>query len=530
MTMADFPEMIGKYKVTAIIAKGGMGTVYKAIHPSLKRYVVIKKLSIRGNASLRERFKREAQILLELHHPNVVHMFDFFKEGSFYYIVLEYVDGMALDKLLKKREKLSSPITMLILRDTCNALKYAHDKGIIHRDIKPGNILISRHGEVKLADFGIASSEKESDNESNLTQQGSALGTPAYMSPEQFSDSKTVDQRADIYSLGIMIYEMIIGKKPFPGNFSAETLAQIHKGKYENPKKIDKNIDPTIHKLIKKMIQPNPKRRFQNVDKIIKICNRYLDKYDCDQLRNILTQELIKEKSFEEPEIKVKKGFTWIFLSVAGILAICGLSIFLWTSGFIHKTILRHWFSPVTISVILPASARGDADLPIRAFFFENENDIPEVNNTRRTFIIDKNQDTSKSRSKYHTKPVYLTHGSYRLKVVTGSYVWWQTFDVDSEEKNINLDFLKYARRSITVHTTAIDSRTHADITDITDFKFLNNNGKWVPAYELSPVEFTNGRVWSIKASAKGYQTEEFELRIEWYQDELFISTSLDPK
>ena len=89
---------------------------------------------------------------------------------------------------------------------------------------------------------------------------------------------------------------------------------------------------------------------------------------------------------------------------------------------------------------------------------------------------------------------------------------------------------MKYARRSITVHTTAIDSRTHADITDITDFKFLNNNGKWVPAYELSPVEFTNGRVWSIKASAKGYQTEEFELRIEWYQDELFISTSLDPK
>ena len=270
--MADFPEVIGKYKVTAIIAKGGMGTVYKAIHPSLKRYVVIKKLTIRGNAALRERFKREAQILMELHHPNIVHMFDFFKEGSFYYIVLEYVDGMALDKLLKKREKLTSPITMLILRDTCNALKYAHEKGIIHRDIKPGNILISRHGEIKLADFGIASSEKESDNDSNLTQQGSALGTPAYMPPEQFSDSKTVDQRADIYSLGIMLYEMVVGKKPFPGNFSPETLAQIHKGKYESPKKLDKNIDPTILRLIRKMIQPNPKHRFQNVDKIIKIC------------------------------------------------------------------------------------------------------------------------------------------------------------------------------------------------------------------------------------------------------------------
>ena len=152
-----------------------------------------------------------------------------------------------------------------------------------------------------------------------MTQQGSALGTPAYMPPEQFSDSKTVDQRADIYSLGIMLYEMVVGKKPFPGNFSPETLAQIHKGKYESPKKLDKNIDPTILRLIRKMIQPNPKRRFQNVDKIIKICNKYLDKYDCDQLRSILTQELIKEKAFEEPEIKVKKGLTWVFLSVLGI-------------------------------------------------------------------------------------------------------------------------------------------------------------------------------------------------------------------
>lgn len=529
--MADFPEMIGKYKVTAVIAKGGMGTVYKAIHPSLKRYVVIKKLSIRGNAALRERFKREAQILLELHHPNVVHMFDFFKEGSFYYIVLEYVDGMALDKLLKKREKLSSPITMLILRDTCNALKYAHEKGIIHRDIKPGNILISRHGEVKLADFGIASSEKESDSNSDLTQQGSALGTPAYMPPEQFSDSKTVDQRADIYSLGIMLYEMVIGKKPFPGNFSPETLAQIHKGKYESPKKLDKNIDPTILRLIKKMIQPNPKRRFQNVDKIIKVCNRYLDKYDCDQLRNILTQELIKEKSFEEPEIKVKKGFTLVFLSILGICAVGVCGFLLWQSGLVHKTILRHWFTPISISVTLPPSARGDADLPIRAFFFENDKvDIPEVNNSRRTFTNDKSKNSSKSRSTYITKPVYLTHGSYRLKVVTGSYVWWQTFNVDSEEQNINLDFLKYARRSITVHTSAIDSSTNKDISDITDFMFQNNKGKWVFANELTASEFTNGRVWSIKASAKGYQTEEFELRIEWYQDELFISASLDPK
>jgi serine/threonine-protein kinase len=101
---------------------------------------------------------------------------------------------------------------------------------------------------------------------------------------------------------------------------------------------------------------------------------------------------------------------------------------------------------------------------------------------------------------------------------------------VDSEDENINLDFLKYARRSITVHTSSFDSVTNKDISDITDFSFLNNNGKWVSAYELTPNEFTNGRVWSVKAKAKGYKTEEFELRIEWYQDELFITATLEPK
>lgn len=529
--MSEMPETIGKYKVTAIIAKGGMGTVYKAIHPSLRRYVVIKKLTIRGNVALRERFKREAQILMELHHANIVHMFDFFKEGAFYYIVLEYVDGMALDKLLKKRGKLTNYITMLIFRDTCLALKYAHEKGIIHRDIKPGNILISRHGEVKLADFGIASSEKEKEKEteSDLTQEGSALGTPSYMPPEQFSDSKTVDKRADIYALGIMLYEMVTGKKPFPGNFSAETIAQIHKGKYESPKKLDKNIDPLILHLIKKMIQPNPKKRYQDVSKIIPSVDRYLDRYDCDQLRGILTQELIKDKNYKEGEIKNKKSFFKIALwGLAGATFIFCCCL-LWNSGLIHKSILRHWFTPVQINLTLPASARGNADLPIRAFFFENDKtSIPEVKNTRRTFISDSKNGKNKNTT-YSTKPVYLTHGKYRVKVVTGSYVWWQTIKVDDKEKVLNLNFLKYAKRQIAVHATSYDSITNHEITDKTEFTFLNNNAKWVHAKDLSPNEFINGRVWSVKAVCPGYKAETFELKIEWYQDELYLSAILEP-
>ena len=157
----EFPPMIGKYKVQGIIAKGGMGVVYKAIHPSLKRFVVIKKMTARGHAGDAGRFKREAQLLLDLQSPYIVHLFDYFTEAGYRYMVEELVDGTALDALIKRQTSLPVPIAMLVMQDACYALKYAHSKGIVHRDIKPGNILLSKRGEIKLADFGIASDHAE---------------------------------------------------------------------------------------------------------------------------------------------------------------------------------------------------------------------------------------------------------------------------------------------------------------------------------------------------------------------------------
>lgn len=271
--MAIQPDFIGKYKIQSVLAVGGMGTVYKATHPSLKREVIIKKLTLRNSGgTIRERFKREAQILLDLSSPYIVRMFDYFSEGRSDYIVLEFVDGMSLDKLIDKQVALPSQLALLITLDACYGLKSAHAKGIVHRDIKPGNILISKRAEIKLADFGIASGEKEEEilareakmgllGKSNsfdankaITQVGVTLGTPAYMSPEQLDDSSSVDLKADIYSMGIMLYEMLTGSKPYPGDMAPETINKIKKGQYIPPEKLDKTIPLVARKIVKKII------------------------------------------------------------------------------------------------------------------------------------------------------------------------------------------------------------------------------------------------------------------------------------
>lgn len=524
--MADVPEMIGKYKVVSVIAKGGMGMVYKAIHPSLKREVIIKKLTIRGNPAIRERFKREAQILLDLQNPYIVHMFDYFTEGPYHYIVLEFVDGMSLDKVLKKQISLPNEIAMLIFLDACYALSYAHSKGIVHRDIKPGNILISKRAAVKLADFGIASTDKESEDD--LTQSGVTLGTPSYMPPEQFADSRTVDNRADIYAMGIMLYEMVTGCKPFPGSLSPETVSLIQKGKYISPSKIDKNISPVICKLIKKMIKPNPKKRYQDVAPIIKIVKRYLKEYDTRTLREHLARIILSgEKTFTVPKIESKKHTgRKIAVITSLVLAVCAGFYALWNSGLVHKYVLRSYYTPLSVSVTLPATASAQSDLPLRAFFFENDNDtIPEVSGTRRVLVSDENQKT-KSSVVYKSKPVYLKPGAYRIKVAVGPYVWWKSVSLSSKEYMAELDLRKYASRNLTVHGSAIDADTGKNISDITIISVYDKNS-WIPLDSFDIDILKTGSVWKFKASAPGYKDEIFSLRIDWYQDELFISSVL---
>ncbi|MCQ2592170.1 MAG: serine/threonine protein kinase [Treponema sp.] len=546
MAENDFPPVIGKYKVQGVIAKGGMGVVYKAIHPSLKRYVVIKKMTSRGNAANAERFKKEAQILLDLQSPYIVHLFDYFTEGSYRYMVEELVDGIALDKLIKKQTVLPPPVAMLFLQDACFALKYAHSKDIVHRDIKPGNILISKRGEIKLADFGIASDIAEKEGE-GLTQTGVTLGTPAYMPPEQFEDSTSVDNRADIYALGIMLYEMVTGTKPYSGEFSYENLKIIQKGKYIPPRKIDKTIPKEISKLIQKMIRPNPKKRFQSVDGVIKAVKKYLKHYDTHDIRVHIARSVVISEFYEYPNFIQKDKKARLIKRIS--LWLCSLGVLfiaLWEGGVIHRTVLRKWYTPVSVKMEMPHSLSAYLDLPVRAFFFENDNDkIPEVKGARLTlqpegtwryqklFTFTKDEMTvtrlaSKNKI-YDSADVFLKKGDYRVKVVVGPYIWWKSFTVDGEPLVLEEDFLKNTTRKLQISTFVSDADSGEDITAQT-YIYILYNGKWVPLNSIDEEKLKTGTVWKIKVEAFDYEPEVFSLLIDWYQDRLFISSQLKKK
>ena len=530
----EIPELIGKYKISGKIAQGGMGVVYKAVHPSLKRDVVIKKMTMRTNSMAKERFKKEAQILLDMQSPYIVHLFDYFTEGPYRYMVEEFVDGLALDKLIKKQTVIEPTVALLILLDSCYALKFAHSKGIVHRDIKPGNILISRRAEVKLADFGIASDENE---DSDKTQTGVTLGTPAYMPPEQFENSSAVDNRADIYALGVMLYEMVTGTKPYPSEFTQENIARIKRGKYIPPRKIDKTIPPVVCRLIKKMLKTKAKNRFQSVNPIIKIVKKYLKNYDTHSIRVELAKMVISAKPHNVPAFQKKKNL-WktvsISIVITGLCAAAGF--YLWNQGFVHRYILRKFYTPVVLTMKIPEVASPASKISAQAVFFKYGTKIEQVKDSERVFIegsVSKNGVTSSrlgSKNKnYIIKPVFLSPGIYRAKIVIGSCVWWKTFTVGSKEEIIEVDNFTKLTRPINSVMKAFDGTTGKDISSQTKFTVLYKD-KWVALESVPAEKFNSNNVWKFKAECDGYEEEIFSLLIDWYQDTVYCNFSLQKK
>ena len=217
---AAFPDL----EILECIGAGGMGVVYKARQTKLDRFVALKllPLSLSADPTFAERFHRETRFLAHLNHPHIVSVYDFGQAGGFCFLLMEYVDGVNLRQAMQAGRFTPSE-AMALVPSLCSALQYAHDQGVLHRDIKPENILLDAQGRVKLADFGIAKMMTGSDAsraDITLTQSGSRLGTPHYMAPEQIEKPSQVDHRADIYSLGVVCYELLTGELPL-GRFAA---------------------------------------------------------------------------------------------------------------------------------------------------------------------------------------------------------------------------------------------------------------------------------------------------------------------
>ncbi|MFB0565356.1 MAG: protein kinase [Candidatus Aminicenantaceae bacterium] len=256
-------KKIGKYSVVEELGKGAMGVVYKALDPDINREVAIKTIRFdlvsegTENEEVLKRFIKEAQSAGKLTHPNIITIYDVGREKDMTYIVMQYVEGQSLQKTITSGKKFTTQEVTQLMSQLCDALDYAHQNGIIHRDIKPGNILIDREGMPYLVDFGIARIET-----STLTQSGTILGTPSYMSPEQVMGKK-IDSRSDIFSLGIILYELLTGKKPFDGE-SITTI--IYKIVNEEPTplvKVRKNMPPGFEHLIEKALAKDPQDRYQ---------------------------------------------------------------------------------------------------------------------------------------------------------------------------------------------------------------------------------------------------------------------------
>ena len=253
---ARFP----KFDIVELLGQGGMGAVYKARQPTLDRFVALKILPPEAgdDPAFAERFKREARALAMRSHASIVTVYDFGEADGLYYFVMEYVDGANLRQAIADGG-LTPPEALAIVPQICDALQFAHDEGVVHRDIKPENVLIDTRGRVKIADFGLAKLlGAETDDTAigrpfTLTGTGQVMGTAHYMAPEQMQGSSSVDHRADIYSLGVVFYEMLTGELPI--------------GRFEPPSK-KVHVDVRLDDVVLRSLESAPDRRYQHASDV----------------------------------------------------------------------------------------------------------------------------------------------------------------------------------------------------------------------------------------------------------------------
>ncbi len=265
---------LGGYKLLEVVGRGGMGVVFKAVQLSLDRTVAVKVLnkSLVADEEFVERFQKEAKAAGNLNHPNLIQVHDFGHDKGYYFFSMEFVDGRTVSQVLKQYGRIPERIAVYIVREAAKALEYAHSRGIIHRDVKPGNIMVDVAGNVKVADLGIAQPLHLAQRESDEPE--AVMGTPEYMSPEQ-AQGKPLDVRSDVYSLGATLYHMVTGRPPASGRSTQEILRQVVYEEPEDVRVLVPSASEELVRLVKWMMRKPPDKRIPHCGELQAIIERY---------------------------------------------------------------------------------------------------------------------------------------------------------------------------------------------------------------------------------------------------------------
>ena len=299
-------EIIGNVRVTSEIGQGGMGMLYMAEHVNVGKPFAVRHLApeLAQNQMYRERFIKEAKALDRLKHDNIVRIYEVIEKEGNIFLTMEYVDGDTLDSILKNRGLLPEKEALSITKGILKGLNYAHSKGAIHRDIKPANIIRTKQDVAKIMDFGIALMARGA----RLTKIGKVMGAAKYLSPEQIAQAKQIDHRSDVYSMGIIIYEMLTGQTPFDGETDPEIYQKHENADPPDMRSIVENISPALNEIVMRALEKKPDDRYQGCAEFLK----YLQAYETGDVEKIAKEEketrekgvdeIVSEEAFEQPE------------------------------------------------------------------------------------------------------------------------------------------------------------------------------------------------------------------------------------
>ena len=262
-------QILGDFKITKKLGQGGMGTVYLAQQISLDRPCALKVMmkELAKKPGFMERFVREARAMAKINHPNVVQCYGVYEEKGLHFVAMELMDGQSMQDWVEDLGKLPIHDAVLVTIVVAEALQHAHDLSMVHRDIKPDNLLVTKKGIIKVADLGLA---KSVDEDMSMTQSGTGLGTPHYMPPEQARNAKHVDNRCDIYALGVTLYHFLTGKVPFAGDSIVELITNKEKGSFQPAHRVNSQVPERLSLICDKAMAKDPKHRYQHMRDFVK--------------------------------------------------------------------------------------------------------------------------------------------------------------------------------------------------------------------------------------------------------------------